>query len=127
MSTFEKVGNNVIYTDDGGRKTIRVYYPNVTAPVTASREELIEELSSNFFDSASEVEIPSFISVNGSGSIAVGARSVSIFNIGSSSGSVLGTPLPKKTLVEFDAAEQNTLTAITYDATGTTFLIAETR
>lgn len=74
------------------------------------------------------IETAGFISVTVVGSVAAGAKTVSIFNDGAGVGTVLGTSLPKGISVSFNITDLNdTLGAIAYDATGTTFLISETR
>ena len=70
---------------------------------------------------------PSLTSVTSSGTIALGARSVAIANIGAAAGTVLGTSVGTGVTVNFTAQSPDTLAAIAYDATGTTFLLAEVR
>jgi hypothetical protein len=70
---------------------------------------------------------PSLTSVTSSGTIALGSRSVSIANIGSAAGTILGTSVDAGMTVNFTAQGSDTLAAIAYNATGTTFLIAEVR
>jgi hypothetical protein len=70
---------------------------------------------------------PSLTSVTSSGTIPLGARSVSIANIGSAAGTILGTSVDAGMTVNFTAQGSDTLAAIAYNATGTTFLIAEVR
>jgi hypothetical protein len=72
---------------------------------------------------------PALLRPTTSGSVAAGARSVSIANVGAESGTVLGIELAAGETVNFDAGSlNNTLGAVTYDPTtpgaGTTFLIA---
>ena len=56
--------------------------------------------------------------------IAAGKKSVSISNVGSTDGTVLGAILKPGETVNFDAgAVNNTLSVITYDATETEFLV----
>lgn len=56
--------------------------------------------------------------------IATGKKSVSISNVGSANGIVLGAVLKPGETVNFDAgAINNTLGVIAYDATGTEFLV----
>jgi hypothetical protein len=53
-----------------------------------------------------------------------GVFSVSIANVGTASGTVGGATIPAGTTLNFDAGVlNNTLTAISYDATGTTFIV----
>lgn len=70
---------------------------------------------------------PSLTSVTNAGTIVFGARSVSIANVGTAAGTVLGTSVSAGVTVNFTAQSPDTLAAITYNATGTTFLIAEVR
>ena len=70
---------------------------------------------------------PSLTSVTNAGTIVFGARSVSIANVGTAAGTVLGTSVSAGVTVNFTAQSPDTLAAITYNATGTNFLIAEVR
>jgi hypothetical protein len=70
---------------------------------------------------------PSLTSVTNAGTIVFGARSVSIANVGSAAGTILGTSVDAGMTVNFTAQGSDTLAAIAYNATGTTFLIAEVR
>lgn len=65
----------------------------------------------------------SFVSTTTSGTIAAGKISVSFCNFGSSAGTLLGTSFPAGAIISYAAPVGQTLGAITYDATGTTFLI----
>jgi len=72
---------------------------------------------------------PALIDTIASGTVAAGARSVSIANVGTEIGTVLGTNIAVGATVTFDAGSlNNTLSAVTYDpttpGTGTRFLIA---
>ena len=73
---------------------------------------------------------PALSRVTVSGTVAAGARSISIANVGTESGTVLGAELAAGETVNFDAGSlNNTLGAVAYDptspGTGTTFLIAK--
>jgi hypothetical protein len=70
---------------------------------------------------------PSLTSVTNAGTIVFGARSVSIANVGSAAGTILGTSVDAGMTVNFTAQGSDTLAAIAYNATGTTFLIAEVK
>ena len=75
------------------------------------------------------VVTPALIDTIASGTVAAGARSVSIANVGTEIGTVLGTNLAVGATVTFDAGSlNNTLSAVAYDpttpGTGTRFLIA---
>jgi hypothetical protein len=47
----------------------------------------------------------------------------SIANVGAAAGTVNGLPLPAGVTINFDPGVNNTIVGISYDATGTTFLI----
>lgn len=66
---------------------------------------------------------PNFFITTTSGTLAAGFRSVTISNTGSTSGTVLGIALASGEAVEWDCGLNDTLAAIAYDATGTTFKI----
>ena len=75
------------------------------------------------------VVTPALIDTIASGTVAAGARSVSIANVGTEIGTVLGTNIAVGATVTFDAGSlNNTLSAVAYDpttpGTGTRFLIA---
>ena len=70
---------------------------------------------------------PGYIRVTTAGTVAAGAQRVSIANVGAASGTVLGTTLGVNEVVDFEVTGINTLGAIAYVATGTTFAIAEVR
>lgn len=62
--------------------------------------------------------------INAAGSTPAGVYSFSIANVGSAAGTVNGEPLPAGVTINFDGgALNNTLYNISYDATGTTFVI----
>lgn len=72
-----------------------------------------------------EKRTPGVISTSTTGSTTAGWYSFSIANIGSSAGDVEGQSIPAGTVLNFDAgALNNTLESISYDATGTTFIIS---
>jgi hypothetical protein len=67
---------------------------------------------------------PFIISDTGAGNIPIDVYSFSIANVGAASGTVSGQVLPAGATINFDAGVLNhTFTSISYDATGTTFLI----
>lgn len=73
------------------------------------------------------VETPDFNVVSDNVGLATGFFSVAISNTGGTDGTVLGSTLPAGDTVKFSAKTGNTLGAITYDATGTTFAIVTTK
>lgn len=66
---------------------------------------------------------PNILSDFGPGAVPNGVYSFSIANVGSAVGTVGGQLLSAGATVNFNAELNNTLNGITYDATGTTFLI----
>ena len=71
---------------------------------------------------------PGITSVSSSGTIAAGAQSVAIANIGTVAGTVKTQSFPANASVSWSVINPlDSLGAIAYDATGTTFLITEVR
>lgn len=66
--------------------------------------------------------VPVFLSDNGPGGISTN-YGFSISNVGSASGLVNGVTLPAGATINFSPDNNNYLNGISYDATGTTFLI----
>jgi glutamine cyclotransferase len=69
------------------------------------------------------VRYPIIITEFGPGSVPNNVYSFSISNVGSASGTVDGQILPAGTTINYNAELNNTLNGLSYDATGTTFLI----
>lgn len=69
----------------------------------------------------------SYSTVSNAGAIASGASSISVANAGEASGFLNGETLPVGVSLEWNSSWNNTLSKVTYDATGTTFLIVEVR
>lgn len=68
---------------------------------------------------------PGVIAAVGAGATVDGWYSFSIANVGSADGVVGGVSIPAGTTLNFDAGVlNNTLASITYDATGTKFIIS---
>lgn len=76
--------------------------------------------------SPSVQETPAISTVAAAGSVTAGKRSVTIFNQGGAAGTVMGASVAAGLAVTFSAHGNNTLAAIAYDATGTSFLITTT-
>lgn len=70
---------------------------------------------------------PGFLNTTTTGTITAGAKSVNIKNVGGAVGTVLGVNLPIGESLNFATTGNDTLGAIAYNATGTTFLISEAR
>lgn len=90
---------------------------------TTDGQQILSDLLSNI---ESKTRTPNAIRVTGSGTIPGTPHSVSIANVGAANGAALGVALNKGETITFDAGDvNNTLAAssITYDATGTEFLI----
>jgi len=72
------------------------------------------------------VRTPGLIRATGAGSIAAGARSISVYNAGSAAGSILGgvgNILPGEILNFSAGGENDTLSVFAYNGTGTTLVI----
>lgn len=76
----------------------------------------------SIFDNVA-IRTTTFISASNNGTIAAGAQSVAIANIGEAPGTVKGTSLPIGAAISWGVNGRDTLDAIAYNATGTTFLI----
>lgn len=69
---------------------------------------------------------PTLARVTNSGTVSTGTKSVSIYNAGGSDGTVLGVTLKPGEIVDYQVGQDtNGLGPVTYDATGTEFLIAK--
>lgn len=100
--------------------------PNNTKAMVTGQQELVVKINSSSpgaFAPSGVVKTPTIIRPTASGTVAAGANSVSIANVGAADGTVAGVTLKTGETINFDAGQSNTLTSIAYDATGTTFLI----
>ena len=75
----------------------------------------------------STTRTPTLSIVSTSGTIASGCVSVSVANTGASNGVLLEETIAPGVVIDFVAPWADTIGAITYNATGTTFLIQELR
>jgi len=95
----------------------------ISLPTGAATEATLGVLNSQFIPAT---RTPSLIRTGGSGTIAAGARSISVYNAGSVAGSILGVAgniLPGE-IFNFDAGGENdTLAAFAYNGAGTTLVI----
>lgn len=67
---------------------------------------------------------PALLRTTGSGSIAAGARSISVYNAGNANGTCLGITIKPGEQFSYDAGAQgDTLSAFAYDGTGTELVI----
>lgn len=99
---------------------------NTRAAVTGQEELLVKVNSLSTETSVGARRIPNIYEVNGAGATTVGVYAVSIANVGSNAGFVNGAGFPAGVSINFDGgAINNTIDTITFDATGTTFLITE--
>lgn len=73
------------------------------------------------------VRSPSLSTVSTAGTIASGCVSVSVANTGSANGTLLGQTIAPGVVIDLVAPWGDTIAAISYDATGTSFLIQELR
>ncbi len=101
-----------------------------TTLVVANTDQIkndIEDIKDNVINV--KTVTPALLGTTAAGTVAAGARSISIANVGTEIGQVLGTNLGAGETVTFDAGSlNNILTAVAYDpttpGTGTRFLIA---
>ncbi len=71
-----------------------------------------------------QVRTPNILTTTVAGSIPPGAYSFSVANVGAANGTLMGQIIPAGTTVNFDAGPMNnTLPGVSYDPTGTRFLI----
>ena len=74
--------------------------------------------------SAANTDSPTRIVATGAGTVAAGAKTVSVYNVGGATGALMGSVMATGSENVIDATEDNVLdTEISYDATGTTFEI----
>lgn len=100
--------------------------PNNTKAMVTGQQELLVKINSSSagaFAPSGVVKTPAISRPSASGTIAAGANSVSIANVGAADGTVAGVTLKAGETINFDAGQSNTLTSIAYDASETTFLI----
>lgn len=71
------------------------------------------------------VRATNFISTSSAGTIAAGANSVAIANVGDAAGAVKNEVMPAGAAISWSANGRDVLDEISYDATGTTFLITK--
>jgi len=87
-------------------------------------EDILSQVSDINTKLKSAQRRPGVISTSTSGSTTAGWYSFSIANVGAAAGTVDGASIPAGTTLNFDAGVlNNTLASISYDATGTTFVI----
>lgn len=99
----------------------------------ATQEALLTELQLKrdgtstepvFVTRGTQVQTPTMVRSTTSGTIAAGAIHISVTNTGLVSGSVLGTELKSKETVHFTVTDRHaTLSAVSFVATGTEFVI----
>jgi hypothetical protein len=114
--------------DSGTLGTPLYYFPGSTTPETPTApikyinpETFLAQIVSN---TTSIVITPSIIRATGAGTIAAGAYSFSVANVGSLSGVLLGVTIKPGEVINFDAGSlNNTYGAVSYDGTGTELLI----
>jgi hypothetical protein len=85
----------------------------------------VDSVGSILITSSTSTRTPALIRATGAGTIAAGARSISVYNAGAAAGSILGVAgniLPGEAF-DFGAGGNDTLAAFAYDGTGTTLVI----
>lgn len=70
---------------------------------------------------------PTLSTVSTTGTIAAGCVAVSVANTGAANGTLLGQTIAPGVVIDYVAPWGDTIGAIAYNATGTTFLIQELR
>lgn len=86
--------------------------------------KLLQSIIDNTFGLVSQPRTAHVLNTTTAGATPAGIYSCSIANVGSAAGTVQGQSIPVGTILNFDAGVlNNTLGAIPYNATGTTFLI----
>ena len=95
----------------------------VSLPTGAATETTLSSLNTKF---TAVTRTPSLIRATGAGTVAAGARSISVYNAGSAAGSILGVAaniLPGEAFDFSAGGEDDTLSSFAYDGTGTTLVI----
>jgi hypothetical protein len=86
--------------------------------------KLLQSVVNNTFGLNPQVKTANVLNTTTTGTVPSGVFSCSIANVGSNPGLVEGQSIPVGTILNFDAGVlNNTLNSISYDATGTIFLI----
>lgn len=137
LVTFTDEGCTIEYLEAGDAteatlQAILAMNTDIEAKTTlvAANTDDIKGFNETIRDNTDAVVVtPALIDTIVSGTVAAGARSVSIANVGTEIGTVLGTNIPVGATVTFDAGSlNNTLSVVAYDpttpGTGTRFLIA---
>lgn len=108
--------------------TCTITYPDADVPYTLGQKDMANSVPVTIAnDQEGIVVTPGLLRTVAAGTVAAGARSVSIANVGAGDGEVLGETLAAGETITFDAgAVNNSLGAIAYNPTTgtTTFLIA---
>lgn len=123
QGTSPWVVSGTIAATQSGTWNINNISGTISLPTGAATEATLGVLNSQFIPAT---RTPSLIRTGGSGTIAAGARSISVYNAGSVAGSILGVAgniLPGE-IFNFDAGGENdTLAAFAYNGAGTTLVI----
>ena len=127
---YARPGDNTFYQlgDPGGPVAPLVYInPNTfLAQIVTNTTGLATETTLDAVDTklSSVVVTPSLIRATGVGTIAAGAYSFSVANVGLLDGILLGVVIRPGDVINFDAgALNNTYGSVSYDGTGTELLI----
>ena len=111
-----------IAIQDGGN-SITVDATSLPLPTGAATETTLSALNTKF---TSVTRTPSLTRATGSGTVAAGARSISVYNSGTAAGSILGVAsniLPGEAFDFSAGGEDDVLGSFAYNATGTTLVI----
>ena len=121
QQTIEVNASGHVNIADGGG-SITVDATSLPLPTGASTEATLLLVNNNLSSASRTPNIRTY--VNAVGSTTAGIYSFSIANVGSAAGTVDSQTLPAGVTVNFDGgAMNNTLGAMSFDATGTTFVV----
>jgi hypothetical protein len=114
-------GAAAVNIQDGGN-SITVDATSLPLPTGAATEVTLAAVNTKLTAATRTPGIRTYVNVTGA--VASGLYSFSIANVGSAAGSVDGETLPAGVTINFDAgALNNTLGGLSFDATGTTFVV----
>lgn len=116
-------GTFAVQAAQSGTWNINNISGTVSLPTGAATETTLSALNTKF---TSVTRTPSLTRATGSGTIASGARSISVYNAGTAAGSILGGAsniLPGEAFDFSAGGEDDVLGSFAYNATGTTLVI----
>lgn len=121
--------NSLAVTIASDQSAIPVTNPNLDVLLSTRNAEATQLLVKTAVDAintklTSTVRTPSLVRATGAGTVAAGARAVSVYNAGNANGTWLGVTIKQGEQLSYDAGAQgDTLSAFAYDGTGTELVI----